>query len=110
MNFIKEGFYVLRDENKICVGISDLSGKVQSDNMIELTNMDASLLGKKHDNGQWINVPQPEPTEPQPAEQEILMQTLADMELSNIEAQQERQMLAQQVADLELMILERSNG
>ena len=54
--------------------------------------------------------PEPIEPEPQPTEQEILMQTLADMELSNIEAQQERQMLAQQVADLELMILERSNG
>ena len=103
-------YYAQLDENKICIGVSQLSGKVEATSMITLEQYDISLLGKQYVNGEWLDVPQPEPTEPQPAEQEILMQTLADMELSNIEAQQERQMLAQQVADLELMILERSNG
>jgi hypothetical protein len=102
-------YYAQLDENNICIGVSQLSGKVEATSMITLEQYDISLLGKQYVNGEWINVPQPEP-EPQPTEQEILMQTLADMELSNIEAQQERQMLAQQVADLELMILERSNG
>lgn len=39
-------------------------------------------------------------------EQELIMQQLADLELQNLEAQQERQILAQQISDLEIAILE----
>ena len=37
---------------------------------------------------------------------EIIMQAMTYLELANIEAQQERQMLAQQLSDLELVLLE----
>ena len=37
------------------------------------------------------------------------MQSISELELQNIEAQQERQMLAQQISDLELAILEGGN-
>ena len=37
------------------------------------------------------------------------MQSIAELELQGLEAQQERQMLAQQMTDLELVMLERSN-
>ncbi len=37
------------------------------------------------------------------------MQSIAELELQGLEAQQERQMLAQQMTDLELTMLERGN-
>ena len=42
----------LNDEN-ICVGVSDLSGKVEADNMILLESFDIDILGKKYNNGEW---------------------------------------------------------
>ncbi len=64
--------YAQLDENNICIGISQLSGEVTSDNMILLDNYDTSLLGKKYNNGIWEEVePEPEP-EPAPTEQEMI--------------------------------------
>ena len=40
---------------------------------------------------------------------EIIMQSITELELQGLEAQQERQMLAQQMTELELAMLERSN-
>ena len=47
---------------------------------------------------------------PQPIfDNEIIMQSISELELQNFEAQQERQILAQQMADLELAMLEGGN-
>lgn len=54
-------FYAQLDENSICIGVSQLSGEVNAPNMILLESYDASLLGKKYNNGTWEDVPQPEP-------------------------------------------------
>jgi hypothetical protein len=43
--------YAQLDQNDICVGISDLSGVVEADNMILLDNYDLNLLGKKYNRG-----------------------------------------------------------
>ncbi len=95
-------FYGQLDESNICVGISQLNGLVKSDSMIELVNYDISLLGKQYQNGEWITLPKEE-VEKQPIDKtEILMQTLADIEINILNAQQERQLLAQQLTDIEL--------
>ena len=47
----------LNDEN-ICVGVSDLSGKVEADNMIPLESFDVNILGKKYNNGEWEEIEQ----------------------------------------------------
>lgn len=60
--------YAQLNEENICVGVSQLSGKVDVENMIELETPDASLLGMKYENGEWINCePDPEP-EPKPSQ------------------------------------------
>lgn len=40
-------FYAQLDENKICIGISRLSGKIEAENMIEIESYDSSLISKK---------------------------------------------------------------
>lgn len=46
-------FYAQLNENKICIGISQLSGEVIQDNMIELPSFDSSYMWKKYDNSSW---------------------------------------------------------
>ncbi len=53
--------YAQIDENNICVGISELSGKIIEKSMIPLDKFDVSIIGKKYNNGEWEEVPQPEP-------------------------------------------------
>lgn len=98
--------YAQIDETGICFAESYLSGEVKADDMILLTENEPSPLGKRYVNGVWEEVPQ-EPTPYIESDTEILMQSIADIELSNLEAAQERQLLAQQLTDLELAILER---
>lgn len=73
-------FYAQLDENKICIGISRLSGKIEAENMIEIESYDSSLISKKYINGIWEvieNPKQPEleikPTEAELIQAEILL-------------------------------------
>ncbi len=50
-------FYLQLDINNIVVGISELSGKIEKETMIEIEKFDDSLLGKKYENGGFIEVP-----------------------------------------------------
>lgn len=49
-------FYAQLNDEKICIGVSDLSGDVIADNMIKIDNFDTELLGKKYNNGSWETV------------------------------------------------------
>lgn len=53
--------YAQLNEKNICIGISQLSGKVAAKNMIELASYDTSILGKKYVDGKWEDVEQPTP-------------------------------------------------
>jgi len=47
----------LDDDGKTCIGISDLSGEVEADNMIQITAEQyakADLIGKIYEDGAWI--------------------------------------------------------
>ncbi|MBC3901685.1 hypothetical protein GH811_19020 [Acetobacterium malicum] len=46
-------FYAQLNENKICIGISQLSGEVIQDDMIEISSVDSGYMWKKHENGVW---------------------------------------------------------
>lgn len=63
--------YAQLNEENICIGISQLSGKVAAENMIELASYDTSILGKKYVDGKWEDVEHPE-EEAEPTEQEII--------------------------------------
>lgn len=62
--------YAQINEDNVCIAVSKLSGIVELPSMIRLDTYDASVLGKKYNNGIWEEVPVPEP-EPEPlSEQE----------------------------------------
>ena len=48
--------YAQIDEDNIVIGISQLSGKVDNPNMIELDTYDTSILGKLYENGKFIDM------------------------------------------------------
>ena len=63
--------YAQLNEENICIGISQLSGKVAAENMIELASYDTSILGKKYVDGKWEDVEHPE-EEAEPTDEEII--------------------------------------
>ena len=46
-------FYAQLNENNICIGISQLSGEVIQDNMIEIQSLDNDKLWRKYENKAW---------------------------------------------------------
>lgn len=68
-------YYAQIDDDDICCGISQLSGIVEHDNMIQLESYDMSLMGKLWTGTEWIENPNPpEPVEPttEPTNQDIM--------------------------------------
>lgn len=53
--------YAQINENNICVAVSNLTEKVQDTRLIQIGFMDVELIGKKYENGEWVEVPIPEP-------------------------------------------------
>lgn len=54
-------FYAQINESNICVAVSNLTEKVQDTRLIPIGFMDVGLIGKKYENGGWVEVPIPEP-------------------------------------------------
>lgn len=73
-------YYAQINETGICVAVSQLAGKVEQENMIEIDNYDISLLGKRWDGEVWEDVPQPDPGPPP----ETTEQRLARLEEQNL--------------------------
>lgn len=74
-------YYAQIDDDGICCGVSQLSGIVEHDNMIQLESYDMSLMGKLWTGTEWVENPNPpEPPEPstEPTNQDI-MDKLNDM-------------------------------
>lgn len=60
-------YYAQLDVQNVCVGVSQLAGVVDADNLVELDSYDISVLGKVWQDGKWVNKPtEPEPSQPQP--------------------------------------------
>lgn len=77
-------FYAQLNENNICIGISQLSGEVTADNMIEIETASNDFLWRKYNNGVWSDEkfePIPEPTTPEPTNAEIQANQLVIMEV-----------------------------
>lgn len=65
--------YAQIDEDKICIGISQLTDVAQANNLVELEEYDMSVLGKKYEDGAWQDVPQkPAPPELSQTEKDLL--------------------------------------
>ena len=58
-------FYAQLNENNICIGISQLSGEVKQENMIEIESLDNDLMWRKYEHSEWSTVKfEPESTAP----------------------------------------------
>ena len=69
--------YAQLDGNKICIGISHLSGEVKNPNLTRIEE-DEDVLGKKYDGEKWLDVPkEPEkPSVPEPDEKGLMLTIL----------------------------------
>lgn len=57
--------YAQLDENKICTGVSQLSGEVIAENMIPIETFDQDKIWRKYEDGQWsIEKFEPQTTAP----------------------------------------------
>lgn len=68
-------FYAQIDDDGICCGVSQLSGIVEHDDMIQIESYDMSLMGKLWTGTEWVENPNPpEPVEPttEPTNQDIM--------------------------------------
>ena len=50
-------YYAQLDVQNVCVGVSQLAGVVDSDNLVELDSYDISVLGKLWQSGKWVDNP-----------------------------------------------------
>lgn len=61
-------YYAQLDVQNVCVGVSQLAGVVDADNLVELDSYDISVLGKLWQGGKWVDNPnKPTETELPPA-------------------------------------------
>ena len=69
-------YYAQITDDGICCGVSQLSGIVNADNMIELESYDLSVMGMKWTGSAWIEDPNPpepvEPVEPEPSNADLM--------------------------------------
>lgn len=68
-------YYAVIDRENICKEISQLSGEVIADYMVEIESYDTSLIGKMWTGSEWVENPNPpDPPEPddQPTNQDIM--------------------------------------
>lgn len=80
-------YYAQIDEQQLCIGVSQLSGEVVADDMVELDSYDISVLGKLWQGGKWVDNPHPPQPEPskEPTNADI-MQKLNDMSGDQVSA------------------------
>jgi hypothetical protein len=58
-------YYAQINEENICTGVSELAADMSSHkNLIPISSIDSSLLGKKWNSIDWEEVPLPTPEEP----------------------------------------------
>lgn len=106
--------YAQISDQGYCIGVSELSGEVQQEDMIPLDSFDTLYISRKYDtkNKIWTDeYLENEDVTTEPDKVEILGQQLSDLEIQqleyNLKATQEREFLGQQLSDLEISMLER---
>lgn len=80
---MNQPFYYAQIDDGICCGVSQLSGEVDYDNMIQLESYDMSVMGKMWTGSEWVENPNPpEPPEPstEPTNEDLQALELASMQ------------------------------
>lgn len=68
-------YYAQLNNEKICVGVSQLSGKVEDPFLVEIEPTDYPM-GKRFDGEKWVEVEEKKPKQPEipePTEKELLL-------------------------------------
>ena len=68
-------FYAEINQDNICFALLETDNEINKPTMIQIENMDTNVLGRKFENGEWIDV-EPEPVTTEPNEQEIIQAEL----------------------------------
>ena len=81
--------YAQLDMNNVCVGLSQLSDEVNESNMLQIEFYDTALIGKKFEDGKWIELPQEPviPTPEEPTNTEVLQTVnnlIADLTIAGV--------------------------
>ena len=74
-------FYAEINQDNICFALLETDNEINKPTMIQIESMNTNVLGRKYENGEWIDV-EPEPVTTEPNEQEIIQ---ADLLLSQQE-------------------------
>ena len=109
-------YYAQLDVQNVCVGVSQLAGVVDADNLVELDSYDISVLGKLWQGGKWVDNPnKPTETELPPAvsNEDIMAQLEAvQAELEKAKKEQEAAkslMLDSMQGTADLYVVEQEN-
>lgn len=78
-------YYAQITDDGICCGVSQLSGIVEHDNMIQLESYDMSLMGKLWTGTEWVE--NPNPPEPMEPVEEVTNEDLQALELASMQGQ-----------------------
>lgn len=57
MHEIMAFYYAQVDLSSICIAVTQASGEIHQPNMIQISFLDESLLGKLWQDGQWVDPP-----------------------------------------------------
>ena len=94
--------YAELDENNICKAVSQLSGEVIADTMIPLETYDTSLLGKRYEDGEWVEVEVELPEiEPQETQLDRIESAVNDIAKNNTSYAEMASAIAEGVNDIE---------
>ena len=77
--------YAQINKEGICFADSFLAEEIIAEDMILLSENEPSPLGKKYTNGKWMEIEQQEPASQPISDTEMIMQSLADIELILLE-------------------------
>lgn len=77
-------YYAQLDDNSICTGLSDLSGPVEADNMVQLDTHDTSVQGKMWTGSGWTENPNPPEPQPEPVTLKSLQDKIDQLEQQNM--------------------------
>ena len=68
-------FYAEINQDNICFALLETDNEINKPTMIQIEGMNTNVLGRKYENGEWIDV-EPEPVTTEPNEQEIIQAEL----------------------------------
>ena len=73
-------YYAQINDENICIAVSKLHGEVKEGNLLQIPIYDSSILGKKYENGKWMDIPQKKEQNPITEQEQIAIDTALNVE------------------------------